>query len=117
MSGRVRTRSFDNATGSVTANDTPDLTHASRVNASTSKSGGSPGACETRRDEVRTCLVTVSCVVSVIVSIPGRYETQPQHLVFNERNPHPIQRQHHSLHSPAPTKQTRSGTMRAAGIS
>lgn len=57
MSDRVRVRSFDNATGSVTANVTPDRSHAWRVNASASKPGGSlPGACATRRDRVSTRL-------------------------------------------------------------
>lgn len=53
--GRVRTRSFANATGSVTANDTPDRAQASRVNATGSNPGGStPGDDEPRRDGART---------------------------------------------------------------
>lgn len=78
--GRVSTRSFDKATGSVIANVTPDRSHASRVNASASKPGGSPpGACVRIRDEVRTSLLWAAfglLAVSLIVFINNRCATQ-----------------------------------------
>lgn len=71
----MSTRSFDNATGSVTANVTPERSHASRVNASGSNPGGNcPGACA-RRVAVRgVCILDVLLlgVVSVMGSIPDR---------------------------------------------
>lgn len=72
----MSTRSFDNATGSVTANVTPERSHACLVNASASKPGGSPpGVCAARRGRLRTCLVLAFfglLVDWVLVAIPDR---------------------------------------------
>lgn len=74
MLGRVSTRSFDSATGSVIANVTPDRSHASRVNASASNPGGSPpGACTWRRVCIGGGFVVAGVLLdgmSVMVSIP-----------------------------------------------